>query len=330
MAIHVDFPRKFTDLQQVYSHLYRMTETLNAQLNNITPDSFSTDLARSVGLLDQQQKQSQQQEDQTRTRIATAARKAQHANLLDNAYFLRPINQRAGSSYTGAGYFIDRWRNTSDVTVNVTDSGVTATGEFYQPILKADLVGQTVTAAIKLASGEIISGSGVVPAGGEWVNFIIAKQGGVEVRVSNANEMTIRFRIFPGSKAVVWAALYIGAYNRDALPTFTPKGRAEDLLECQRYFYRLPLFRQAVHCVSAGTRVGLTLPTEMRVTPTLTVVEKGVIHCNGTSNVDVTAVKLNKVEGSRALIFTEHASQSAFTGRAGIWQDGVIEFSADL
>lgn len=325
MAFNIDYPRKFTDLQQVYSHLFRLTETLNAQLN-----SMEAEQTRNAGLLDEKQQQTQQQEEQLKSKMATAARRAKVFNLLDNAYFLRPVNQRGELSYNEQGYTIDRWRTVADVTLKVEENGVKATGEFFQPIEKAGLVGQTLTAAVMLSNGEIVSGSGVVPAGNEWNNFIITKQGGVEVRVSSANEDTIRFRIFPGSGTVVWAALYRGAYNREALPSFTPRKHAEDLLECQRYFYRLPLFRQAVHCVSAGTRVGLSLPTEMRITPTLTVVEKGVIHCNGTSNVAVTAVTLNKVEGSRALIFTEHATQSTFVGRAGIWQDGIIEFSADL
>lgn len=325
MAVNLDYPRKFTDLQQVYSHLFRLTETLNAQLNNM--EAAQT---RNVGLLDEKQQQTQQQEEQLKSRMATAARRASVLNLLDNAYFLRPINQRGETTYEGGGDTIDRWRTAADVTLMVEESGITATGEFYQPLEKAGLVGQTLTAAVMLSNGEMISTSGVVPAGSEWNNFIVVKHGDAEVRVSSANEDTIRFRIFPGSGTVVWAALYRGAYSREALPSFAPRKYAEDLLECQRYFYRLPLFRQAVHCVSAGTRVGLSLPTEMRITPTLTVVEKGVIHCNGTSNVAVTAVTLNKVEGSRALIFTEHATQNAFTGRAGIWQDGVIEFSADL
>lgn len=325
MATNLDYPRKFTDLQQVYRHLFRLTETLNAQLDNMEAEQ-----TRNAGLLDEKQQQTQRQEEQTQSRISIAARRALHFNLLDNAYFLRPINQRGETTYEDAGYTIDRWRTVADATLTVVENGVKATGEFFQPIEKAGLVGQTLTAAVMLSSGEIISTSGVVPAGSEWNNFIIVKYGDAEVRVSSVNEDTIRFRIFPGSSTVVWAALYRGAYNREALPSFTPRKYAEDLLECQRYFYRLPLFRQAVHCVSAGTRVGITLPTEMRITPTLKVKAKGVIHCNGTSNVAVTAVTLNKVEGSRALIFTEHATQSNFVGRAGIWQDGVIEFSADL
>ena len=60
MGINIEYPRKFTDLRQVYSHLYQLTETLNAQLNSITPDSFAPELARSVGLIEERNRQAEQ------------------------------------------------------------------------------------------------------------------------------------------------------------------------------------------------------------------------------------------------------------------------------
>ena len=42
--------------------------------------------------------------------IETGNGKAVAYNLLDNSYFVNPINQRGQSSYSGTGYAIDRWR----------------------------------------------------------------------------------------------------------------------------------------------------------------------------------------------------------------------------
>lgn len=45
-------------------------------------------------------------------------------NLLDNWYFGNPVNQRGQTSYTGAGYGIDRWRLNGNNTIAITDDGV--------------------------------------------------------------------------------------------------------------------------------------------------------------------------------------------------------------
>ena len=37
------------------------------------------------------------------------ARGVSNPNLLDNWYFGNPVNQKGQTSYTGAGYTIDRW-----------------------------------------------------------------------------------------------------------------------------------------------------------------------------------------------------------------------------
>lgn len=58
-------------------------------------------------------------------------------NLLDNAYFLNPVNQRGQSSYSGAGYGIDRWASTRANTVTLESDGLKlsySTGQGYQQI----------------------------------------------------------------------------------------------------------------------------------------------------------------------------------------------------
>lgn len=53
------------------------------------------------------------------------ARGVSNPNLLDNWYFGNPVNQRGQTSYTVAGYGIDRWKaNGSTVTVTVVDGEI--------------------------------------------------------------------------------------------------------------------------------------------------------------------------------------------------------------
>lgn len=89
-------------------------------------------------------------------------------NLLDNAYFVNPINQRGQSSYTGSiVYGISRWRTnptagskmeigTGVVTVSETGSSY---GGINQVLRKDTLLGKTVTLSVlyKRQSGGVFS-----------------------------------------------------------------------------------------------------------------------------------------------------------------------------
>lgn len=52
-------------------------------------------------------------------------------NLLDNWYFINPVNQRGQTEYTAAGYTIDRWKfnnNNSDIVID--DTGIMFTAKY--------------------------------------------------------------------------------------------------------------------------------------------------------------------------------------------------------
>ena len=86
----------------------------------------------------------------------------QPRNLLDNSDFRNPVNQRGATSYTGAGYTIDRWENNSaacKLTVengcihmqNNSDSTSTATQFIRQKIENPSaLIGKTITIAARV------------------------------------------------------------------------------------------------------------------------------------------------------------------------------------
>jgi len=94
-------------------------------------------------------------------------------NLLDNWYFVGggsqqgggqfPINQRGQTSYTEAGYGIDRWKKTTgtSATLLVTENGLSASNakaflrQFYEN--KSDLVAKKLTASILLKNRGLFS-----------------------------------------------------------------------------------------------------------------------------------------------------------------------------
>lgn len=75
-------------------------------------------------------------------------------NLLDNGYFVNPVNQRGQTEYTGTGYTIDRWRNlrgnlvvsTTAVELVPVTTGTTYWHQFIENPSK--YAGQTVTFSV--------------------------------------------------------------------------------------------------------------------------------------------------------------------------------------
>lgn len=79
-----------------------------------------------------------------------------NTNLLDNWYFIDPINQRGETSYSGtAGYTVDRWKVSSNKTLSLESGGVRLSSgtAAYSPLsqaldiraAKGSLAGATVT-----------------------------------------------------------------------------------------------------------------------------------------------------------------------------------------
>ena len=72
---------------------------------------------------------STEMEDST---LKISAKPYNNPNLLDNWYFLEPVNQRGKKEYTGAGYAIDRWKfvpTTDGEKLSLTKEGVSITSQ---------------------------------------------------------------------------------------------------------------------------------------------------------------------------------------------------------
>lgn len=201
-------------------------------------------------------------------------KKAAPRNLLDNADFRKPVNQRGQTSYTlGAwgGHCIDRWRaGERAANMTIVDGGISLDGHLYQVIPNPEkLVGKTVTFACKMG-GQIYCGSGVMQLPGTWTRIIygVYDVGNIEVVVQNNNEMWV---IVGGKNSVVeWAALYEGEYTAETLPEYHPKGYGVELAECQRYFRRITgATGLSGYITSNAVEFICSLDKPMRIIPTV-------------------------------------------------------------
>lgn len=186
-------------------------------------------------------------------------------NLLDNSDFRNPVNQRGQSSYSAAGYTIDRWsiwgaNNDASLTVNdgyVSFSPGTGGGTLTQRLPVGTLDSNKVyTVAHKTRDGAIhISGN-------EAISFAYEGTCDLVTITSEAQD-------------IVWAALYEGEYTADTLPEHVPKEYGAEWLECCRYYYRPSGSSNAAYAgftaSSTAARVTIPTPVPMRANPTVTI-----------------------------------------------------------
>ena len=139
----------------------------------------------------------------------SAVRKAAPRNMLDNSDFTNLVAQAdiCGNHGTIA-YAADRWILDSGTVSYEAGVGLTLNGTIRQK-LEFSPTGET-SAFVGMESGtaSIDYADGAVT---------ITSSGGV----------------------IKWAALYGGVYSAATMPDYQPKGYGAELLECQRYFYRL-------------------------------------------------------------------------------------------
>lgn len=179
---------------------------------------------------------------------AAMKRRDRVINLLDNSDFRNLVNQRGQTTYTSAGYTIDRWKTIGAGTVTPSANGVTiqATGgcQWTQPLPKdvnARYAGQPFTVALCLADGTVYIARGTIPAAGtdhDSAHVAIGSTG-YKTNVYQQTRSYLQLRIFATAAqpaiALKWAALYIGSYTVDTLPEYQPK---ENELTTCRMFHR--------------------------------------------------------------------------------------------
>jgi len=270
-------------------------------------------------------------------------------NLLDNSYFIDPINQRGAVSFTKSGYTIDRWRSAStalevaveESCVRLYNSSENGNG-FSQPLApERELAeGTIVTMACMFrregGTTELVCGSCEVPASGynlaakdEWDGtqlrfhaksvygyqlFSILVPAGVETRV-------------------VWAALYVGEYTADTI-IYRRKNRIMELLECQKYYLRYADsgFGGAGYVYSSTTAyVVMTTPVAMRIAPTMTGDVSFTVRAND-AKVEC-SIGSSVYKNGNQLRFSVDVTDKGLTADSlmfAVRASGKLEFSAEL
>ena len=183
-------------------------------------------------------------------------------NLLDNSYFGNPVNQRGQTSYTSAGYGIDRWKLISGgsgtcwmlieddwITIG-TDTGY---GVYFAQIIDPSVVkaiaGKTVTLSV-LAGEKSGNFSGNILINGSWNDYWAIEANDVSTKKytvpANVTSMVIQYAEAgsgAGTCQLKAAKLELGSQqtlaHRDAdgnwalneIPDY-----GEQLARCQRYF----------------------------------------------------------------------------------------------
>lgn len=217
-------------------------------------------------------------------RIITTKAFPCNPNLLDNGYFGNPVNQRGQTSYTGAGYSIDRWKLFGDNVSAVLNGGVqcTASSFFYQVIeqqIMDALDGRAITLSALLKDNRLLYGTWTVDnsvtnnttiAENEIISLVRAPWAGnawgVYFKVADA---VVAVKLELGSQQTLAHKEY-GEWVLNEIPKF-----GTQLAECQRYYYRVHYTQyQTINMAYEDTAhafIMLPLPVAMRIeNPVLT------------------------------------------------------------
>lgn len=199
--------------------------------------------------------------------------KFSNPNLLINPDF--KINQRGATSYEKQGYSVDRWK-IWNVTVTPSESGgITVKNDKYEDTGTFIQILENATEGDSTLSCYVTSVSGTVTMVADDDSQVILKQG---LNIVHTSRSTKNFTIFlnRGTNVTLkWVKLEQGKVATEFIAP-TP---IEEYPKCQRYFQYIP----KLYCVPLVYTRDLisvsekffqstngNLPTEMRITPTLT------------------------------------------------------------
>lgn len=247
-------------------------------------------------------------------------------NLLDNWYFGNPVNQRGKTTYSGAGYGIDRWKAEA-VTPNVTTIKdgyieLSQNALILQPLEEPySLCGKQITASALTTTG-LYSFTATVPSKAELSAVTVDKNlgnthfmvdgndvGYIDLLHTKAHNTVLRLRAFEGYTVGVLAVKLElgsqqtlahqvgGAWVLSEMPDY-----GEELTKCMRY---LQIITTPYDTSGNGVAIGyanntvdlwvpIPLAVPMRKSPTTTIPTGGVslFKVGKTSNalMDVTKV----------------------------------------
>lgn len=269
-----------------------------------------------------------------------------NSNLLDNADFRNPINQRGLTTVSGNAYFIDRWRiyagelslSASGIVVN---AGTILT-QMLEPDMLRNLSGHKLTASFLTADNELISGSVMYTYGKQ---AIFAHLGDPVYCQLYLDAAVNAFQFYYSSKqqTIIAAKLELGPVQTLAhkegdawVLNDPPPNQALELEKCQRYFVRMVIpswSRIGYGAANTGNfTINIPLPVAMRANPAITFSDT----TWKTDPKDVVITQMASFGGlsgneAQVLVYTSSEANGEFV-RLRNFTDAAayIDFSADL
>lgn len=259
-------------------------------------------------------------------------------NLLHNADFRNPINQRGVSSFAGTlVYGLDRWMShNGTITVNNGYISFTDGGYLIQRVEGYHLMSKVVTGSVCLLDGTIVSGTVALPtAEGTTVAANLPSFGLFQMYFHNG---CLNVEFIGGAVSIVAVKLEIGTVS--TLHLDPPMDYGTELAKCQRYFQVIDTIPYGF-CISGfgdnteTIRLLYNAPVPFR--GPITVAHSGVLPIASASGaltgLDIVSISyaLSAQNNSMVtLLCTASAAVSAGTIYVGHFTGGRIALSSDL
>lgn len=286
---------------------------------------------------------------------------SQAPNLLVNSDFTNPVNQRGLTQLTGLQGtahtygLIDRWLCYGSGTVFTVENGCikavnngNATCGIVQRVENGVIkAGKKYTLACKAtvgASARLSYGAGL-NVHTHQIDLNAANE--IHTHTFTASESTegahiVRLCTLANAQTfkVEWMALYEGEYTADTLPPYVPRGYAQELAECQRYFVRIGGNAAYTHIGLAHAQndtqliCSAPLPQPMRKVVTPSVIKGGEAKMtakSGTTFKDISSVMVNQTGvGAIALTLTSAGLTKGDVFDVYVPTGSWLDISADL
>lgn len=276
----------------------------------------------------------------------------QPANLLNNSDFLNPIAQAGvGGLHGSTAYAIDRWNRTTGATVSLVSNGLKVVSDKsdwvagIQQRIEAKRFADTMTLAVHgifpvacrlyayIGSGTVNFGDPGYFQGDPAERTLVLK---LTKPSSLTGDEVVNIYISPdtdstGTAAIIqWAALYEGEYTAETLPPYVPKGYAEELAECLRYYRKIKGDSQTFvgYAASGIAYAFIPLTQAMRIVPTVTFSGKFFYTLGSTQQTSVETGTQHRAGTECVIVKCPVSVTGVCTGT--ITPQGDIDISADL
>ena len=222
--------------------------------------------------------------------VLAALNNKPNRNLLDNWYFMNPVNQRGVSgTISEAGYFIDRWKLVSG-SVTLTSTGITINGTISQVLENA--VGTNVTASALTTTG-IVS----VSYDNSSKTFTITGTG----------QTFVAAKLELGSSQSLAHQDEDGSWVLNDIPDY-----GTELAKCQRYQVVIPTL-DISGCTNNTTTLYANIPTPVPMRAIPSIENNGVFAARGNST-----AQTNLTASTYSKSFTPQGLRVGITGEFSI------------